>query len=350
EKKMKERKKSLQKRKSGTRCLVLAVLVAMLFFLLHLTVLTLKKAGENGGNSTPITFDDKGILFDGKTKVEVLVGDEVTEMTLSDYLIGVVSAEMPALYPKEALKAQAIAARTYVIYRKTIREERPASASHENADVCTNSAHCQAYATPEKREEKWGEHSEEYLALIRAAVEETDGEIVAYRGKPISAVFHALSSGATESAEDVWGYEIPYLQSVESPWDREHEKFETAVTLETGEFKEIFLAKYPDARFPENPEGWIESVTRSAAGGIRELTVGGVTLSGRAFRNLYGLRSAHIDFSFGSGEITMTVRGFGHGVGMSQYGARGMALEGKTAEEILAWYYSGTEIETLKAW
>ena len=346
---MKAKRINLQKRNKALRRLILAAALSALFFLLPLTVLTLTRPREEERETgTEIAFDDRDRLFDEATKVEVLIGGEVTEMSLSDYLVSVVGGEMPALYPKEALKAQAIAARTNVMYKKKLRAEKPAGASHKNADVCADSSHCQAFAPEEKLREKWGESYDEYLARIREAVEESDGVIVTYKGNPISAIFHALSSGRTESAEDVWGGGTPYLLSVDSPWDREHAKFETRVTLENEEFKDIFLAKYPDAVFPELAEGWIESVTRSEAGGIRELTVAGVTLSGRAFRNLYGLRSAHIEFSFGADGITMTVHGYGHGVGMSQYGARGMALEGKTAEEIVTWYYSGCETEKLK--
>ena len=330
------------------RRLLIALALAVIFFLLPLTVLTLRKGGtEEPGTGTEIFFDEKEKLFDEETTVEVLDGDGVITMTLSEYLQGVLSAEMPALYPKEALKAQAIAARTNVMYKKKLREERPGSASHETADVCTNSAHCQAFASEERLREKWGADYEAYSALIREAVEESDGEIVTYKGNPISAIFHAVSSGKTESAEDVWGSAIPYLLAVDSPWDRENAKYETEVSLENEEFKDVFLAKYPEAVFPELPEGWIESVVRSASGGIREMTVAGVTLTGRNFRNLYGLRSANVTFSFEEGEIRMTVRGYGHGVGMSQYGARGMALEGKTAREIVTWYYTGTEVEKL---
>lgn len=341
---MKGKRKSLQKRNRSRKWLIGAAALAAVFLLLPLTILMLTRPWEEDGESgTEISFDDRDSFFDEVTKVEVLMGDEVVEMTLSEYLTGALGGEMPALYPKEALKAQAIAIRTNVMYKKKRRQENPAGASHKNADVCAESSHCMAYVPEEKLREKWGDDYDEYLALIRDAVKESDGVIVTYQGDPISAIFHAVSSGRTERAEDVWGSGAPYLLSVDSPWDKDHARYETRVTLEDEEFKDIFLGKYPDAVFPESAEGWIESVTRSEAGGIKELTVAGVTLSGRAFRSLYGLRSANIAFSFEGGEITMTVHGYGHGVGMSQFGARGMALEGKTAEEIVTWYYTGCE-------
>ena len=167
---MKEKRKRLQKRgKAKRRAILSAVILAALFLLALLFLILTGPHGEAGEEGTEVTFDDKDRLFDEETKVEVLIGDSVTEMTLSDYLAGVLGGEMPALYPKEALKAQAIAARTNVIYKKRLREETPASASHKEADVCAKSSHCQAYASEEQLREKWGGSYEEYMALIREA-------------------------------------------------------------------------------------------------------------------------------------------------------------------------------------
>ena len=348
---MKDGKKFLQNEEKAVRRLVVAAALALLFFLLPLCVLTVcSRRGEPGGEEkSTVEFGQRTPGYDESTEIEVLLGEETVRMSLFDYLVGVVAAEMPASYPEEALKAQAVAARTNLVYKKKIREERPASASHKDADICGNYAHCQAYANGERQREKWGDRYEEYLSAVKSAVRATDGEIVTSGGKPISAVFHSISSGKTENASDVWGSEIPYLHAVESPWDREAGKYRTEVSLTEDEFKDVFLAKFPEAILPELPEGWISAVTRSASGGIIEMTVGGVSLSGRAFRNLFGLRSANVEFAFDGGEITMITLGYGHGVGMSQAGARGMAAEGKTAEEILAWYYTGTETERLSA-
>ncbi len=288
---------------------------------------------------TPQDEKERSLIDPGVT-VSLNYNGEIKNIPLDEYLTGVVAAEMPALFPEEALKAQAVAARTYTM--KKIAS--PPAVEHNGAAVCNNPSHCKAYEPISAFASNWNTATEEYTAKISAAVSETDGEIVLYEGQPITAVFHSTSSGKTENAADVWGSDVPYLVSVESHGEEESPRFEEKKIFEPEQFKETFLKKFSDASFDSNPENWITDINRSEAGGVITLKVGKKQLKGSELRNIYGLNSANFTIYYVNGKIEITCRGYGHGVGMSQYGARAMALEGKNYREILAAYYSGTEL------
>lgn len=292
----------------------------------------------------PLPIPSEGIGGGGETDSSVMVtlnrGGEIETLTLSDYLEGVVAAEMPALFPEEALKAQAVAARTYTM-KKLIST---ADKSHNGAALCDNPSHCKAYQPVSVVAASWSDKSEEYTAKIRRAVSETDGEILLYDGEPISAVFHSTSSGVTENARDVWGGDAPYLVSVKSEGEEDSPHFEEEKEFTPDEFKKIFAEKYTQAVFDVNPENWVTNIARSDAGGIKTLSVGGVSVKGSDMRALFGLKSTNFTLLYDNGKMKFRTRGYGHGVGMSQYGARSMALSGKNYEEILKSYYTGVEL------
>ena len=208
--------------------------------------------------------------------------------------------------------------------------------------ICTDSTHCQAYISEDKRRESWGAGADENWNKISTAVDETTGQIMTYNDEIISAVFHSTSSGMTESAVDVWGADVPYLQSVASTGDKESPKYHSELTLSEQEFKNIAEEKIDGVDWNN---GLVSNINRSNAGGIVTLDVGGVNIKGTEFRNIFSLRSANVEISQENGDIKMSVKGFGHGVGMSQYGADYLARQGKTYEEILKTYYTGVEIE-----
>ncbi|MBQ8004137.1 MAG: stage II sporulation protein D [Oscillospiraceae bacterium] len=268
----------------------------------------------------------------------------IEELPLNEYLAGVVASEMPALFPEEALKAQAVAARTYTMKKIAA----PPAAEHNGAAVCSNPAHCKAYAPLSETAAGWSSDAEEYTNKITRAVSETDGEILLYDGEPITAVFHSTSSGKTENASDVWGGNVPYLVSVKSPGEDSSPRYEDEKTLSPDEFKNIFSKKYPDAKYDTNPENWITSISRSDAGGVKSLSVAGITVKGSDVRSLFGLNSTNFTVSYTDGTVKIKTRGYGHGVGMSQYGARAMALEGKSYDEILMSYYSGVTLGKIR--
>lgn len=255
-------------------------------------------------------------------------------MSLEDYLIGVVSAEMPAAFEDEALKAQAVAARTYTFYKA-------ASADHE-ADVCTDPAHCQAYYTPEKMQENWGDGYTQYYTKIQSAVYDTQGEILTYNDEPIMAVFHSMGGGKTENAQDVWGTNVPYLVSVESPGEDSAVNYHSTLVVPFDEFKTTIKTAFPNATVNSFLD--ISQPVLTDGGHVKSVIIGSVTVPGTTLRTLFNLRSTKFTLSFDSNNVIFSVTGYGHGVGMSQYGANAMAKEGKSYREILSHYYKGAII------
>lgn len=271
-------------------------------------------------------------------KVFALINGEVKETDLEELVCLVTAAEMPALFPEEALKAQTIAVRTYIRYRLAHPVEE-----HPDAAVCNDPAHCLAVANKEELIASWGEKGEEWFSRITSAARMTRGQILFYEGEPILAVFHAASALATASAESVWGGKVEYLVSVPSPvGESEFAAWESEVYVEKKAFSSAFRQKYPDADL--SGARWFLEAELSSGGYVEKVNVGGVWVSGGEIRNLCGLRSACFTVEEGTDLILFIVQGYGHGVGMSQYGARAMAEEGKTAEEILSHYYPGTAL------
>ncbi len=267
--------------------------------------------------------------------------DKVCDMEIEQYIKEVTAAEMPADFELEALKAQAVAARTYLTNRVRVYKNTQSPAEHKGAMICTDSTHCKAWVSEEKKKEQWGEDYKKNWDKISDAVDSTKNLIITYNSQPISAVFHSTSSGTTENAKDVWGGDVGYLVSVKSEGDLKSPKFNSEAEFSMEEFKKIAQEKIEGVNW-EN--GLIDNIMRSDAGGIKTLSVGGVIVKGTDFRFMYGLRSTNIEIEVLENSIKMYVKGYGHGVGMSQYGANYLAQEGKTFEEILKTYYSGVEI------
>lgn len=286
-----------------------------------------------GGESAP---------GDGLRQVRLLLEDEgVQTVSLADYLWGVVAAEMPASFEQQALCAQAVAARTYWA-RLCLGEKHP------GADICTQSSCCQAYISRDRAMENWGKNAQEYAARITAAVEQTDGLVVTSQGQPIQALFFSSAPGSTVDAQAVWGQAVPYLVSVDSPEGEEVPNYRSQLSIATGRFRELALQTWPEADLSGPVSGWLSDFVWEPSGTVNTVRVGGVTVKGGQVRKLLGLRSACFTVSEADGILTFHVTGYGHGVGMSQYGANAMARQGKDFREILCWYYTGAQIETLE--
>ena len=281
--------------------------------------------------------------MDSKATVRVLLKDGVTVETLSlaDYLWRVVAAEMPATFAPEALRAQAVCARTYVAARK-----RTGVHSAKGADVCAGSGCCTAYLDPKDAEQRWGAYTEAYSAIIREAVSDTDGIILTWEGDPIQAVFFSSAAGSTEDAETVWGYAIPYLVHVESPEGDEVPGYHSTVSLTPQEVQARALRAGLGADLSGPPSAWFQGLTRTAGGQVSALTLGGIALSGNAARNLFSLRSASFTVSWDGSAFVFSVTGYGHGVGMSQYGANALAEQGYSWQDIVFHYYTGVSLGT----
>ena len=256
---------------------------------------------------------------------------------MEDYLVGVLAGEMPASFEMEALKAQAVAARTYTLYCA-------AGHKHGEAHICADPSHCQAWQDEETMQSKWGEDWERYAERLREAVRATAGQVLRYGGEPIFAAFHASSAGATEDSGQVWNAR-PYLVSVPSPESIETvPNYVTELHCAALDFRDALLSVHPDCNFTAEPADWIGPVERDSSGRVASISLGGVAVRGTELRRLFGLRSTAFALDYREGLFCFTVTGSGHGVGMSQYGANVMARDGAGYAQILAHYYPGTEL------
>jgi len=256
----------------------------------------------------------------------------ITEISLEDYIVGVVSAEMPASFEKEALKAQAVAARTYAMYKKESRKDL-------NYDLVIGVSD-QAYKDNRTLLSQWGLAFFTNYLKIRDAVKETQNEIVTYEDKTINAFYFSMSNGYTEESELVFKQDLPYLKSVDSKWDNEsitNYEYKKTITKET--FCNALEISCDNIN--------IEQENRSSTGRINDITINGKNFKGTELRTKLNLRSTDFTFQILETEIEVTTKGFGHGVGMSQYGANGMAKDGYTYEQILKHYYQNTEIKKI---
>jgi stage II sporulation protein D len=284
------------------------------------------------------------------TELNVYFSDEgqTRAIGIEEYVKGVLPAEMPALFAPEAQKAQAVAARTYVYhkYLNYVKDPAAASPAHPDAAVCTDPAHCNAYYSEQQLIQRHGQKwAEEYLAKIRSYADDTAGEILVYDDEPILAVFHAASAGgATEASGDVWARDLPYLVSVKSAGEEAKAGFVSAVSVSRQEFTAKIKESFPNAEFSENSGAWIGERTRTQANHIDTITVGGAEIKGTQIRAMFGLKSTYFDIAVDEKNVTFTVQGAGHGVGMSQYGANHMAENGADYKQILENYYSGAKI------
>lgn len=261
----------------------------------------------------------------------------VSQMELGEYLFGVVAAEMPASFELEALKAQAVAARTYTLWKAEH------NSAHAQADVCMEFACCQAWIDGDRMAERWGEDAAEYTRRIRAAITATDGMVLCWEGRPIQAVFHSSSAGRTEDAVTVWGSTVPYLLSVESPEGADVPNYHSFVTVTADELAAVLTEFGCD--LSGAPETWLGGSVLTESGMVVSMEIGGVWVKGTALRAALGLRSAVFAVDCAGEAFTFSVTGYGHGVGMSQYGANELARQGKTWREITAWYYTGVTAE-----
>lgn len=279
--------------------------------------------------------------LDSARRITVLMDGYVVEMDLGSYLVGVVRAEMPASFEQEALKAQAVAARTYTLYKIA----NGGSDNHPDADTCTDINCCKAYKNEAECASMWGERAAEYEEKIRAAVTQTDGECVLYDGAPALTVFHSSSAGMTMAAQDVWSSALPYLVSVSSPeTEATVPGFRSRAVFPIAQLRGMLLSALPQAQLTGNASNWFTAMRQQSNGTVTSLKVGGVEVSGNQLRTILGLRSACFTLAFEGESVVFYVTGYGHGVGMSQYGANVLAAGGMDYREILAWYYTGTEV------
>ena len=255
----------------------------------------------------------------------------VTEGDMDDYLVGVVLAEMPASFEAEALKAQSVVARTYA------RKAWENGGKHGDGSVCTVPACCQGWKSEADYLSQGGREAD--VEKIRQAVLSTSGQVLTYNGQLIEATYFSCSGGRTEDAVAVWGTEFPYLQAVDSPGEEGASCYTDSMAFSAEEVERRLGVSLTD-----DPGGWVGEVTHTEGGGVDTIYIGGRYFTGTEVRALLGLRSTVFSITVQPESITVDTRGYGHRVGMSQYGADAMAVAGSTYEEILTHYYQGAEL------
>jgi len=249
----------------------------------------------------------------------------VINLNMTDYLIGVVSSEMPASFNLEALKAQSVLARTYVLKAK------------QTGKKLTDTVSTQSYIDIDQMKNKWGNSFNTYYNKIKNAVENTNGEYLSYNGNYIEALYHSTNNGKTESSLDVFGNYYPYLISVSSEYDKNTSSYLRTINMPLDAISNKLGLSL-------NNDSVISILSYTDGGNIKEININGNNFSGKKVRELLGLRSADFDISISDNNANITTRGYGHGVGMSQYGANGMANAGYSYKDILSHYYPGTTL------
>lgn len=305
------------------------------------------RATEEKENEGTEVQENNYISLSGTDTIKVYITkeDKVVDVPIEEYVKGVVSGEMPAGFEVEALKAQSVATRTYVAAKRG----RPCDIA-KGGDVC-DTTHCQVYIGKEERITKWEDKGQEYWDKISKAVDETKGKVLAYNKELVQyPQFFSTSSGMTENAKDVFSSDLPYLVSTESTGEEEvAPRFNGEVKLDINKFVETINAKFQDAKLTvNNLSEQINIISRSDAGGVKEIKVGEATVRGLDFRLAIGLNSTNFQYTISSEEIIFETKGYGHGVGMSQWGANVMAKNGSDYSSILKHYYTGIDLEELK--
>ena len=267
---------------------------------------------------------------------------EIEEVNLETYLCNVVSAEMPATFEKEALKAQAMVARTYTIYKVNHKK-------HDNSDICDSSSCCQAWISKEDRLAKWEESKrEENWKKITEAVNETKGKIVTYNNEVINAFFHSNSGGTTEMPVNVWGgSNYPYLQVIQTSGEEAYTQYASEATFNYEEIINKIKTKYEDIQINFANDDDLKILEYTESGRVKTIKFGNHNLSGVETRTILGLKSANFEIIKQNNQIIFRVKGYGHGVGMSQTGADSLAKQGKNAEEIIHHFYTNVEIKDI---
>jgi len=271
-----------------------------------------------------------------KIKVYMMDIGKIVDMDLEEYILGVVAGEMPAGFHVEALKAQALAARTYTLLRMKAFGGNGCT-MHPGADICTDSTNCQAYRNPKTVKKD--------LNKLKKAVSDTAGEVIVFQGHLIDAVFFSTSGGKTENSEDIWSSKVPYLRSVMSQYEEQSPKLMTQKEIDINTFISYMKEIEPSIKLSKkNMKKQIAIMERSDGGSVMQIKVGNKVMKGTAIRQKLGLNSANFKIEYSLNKMIFTVLGYGHGIGMSQYGADGMARNGSDYKEIINHYYQGVDI------
>jgi stage II sporulation protein D len=323
--------------------IIIFLVIFSVVFIVTPNIISSYKINDNSikytkGEGVEISGTDNVKMYDTKKQ-------EMVEIPLEDYVVGVVAAEMPADFGDEALKAQAVAARTFYFARRL----SPCEQAHD-AEIC-NSTHCQVYMSKEDRMNSWSKsEGEKNWDKIVNNVNATKGEVLVYNGEIAKhPQFFAISSGKTENSIDVFADDVPYLKSIDSPGEEIAKKYENVIKVKNEEFISKINKVYPKVKLDEkNLKSEINISSRTDGGGVKEIKIGNISISGVEFRKVFNINSTNFTLEFESSAVKIDCKGYGHGVGMSQWGANVMAKAGNGYKEILKHYYSGIEVDKIK--
>ncbi len=303
---------------------------------------------KTSNNSSSSQIGDSNSEFDSEYQLgDFLILDistnEVLKISERDYVYGAVAAEMPATFNEEALKAQAVASYSYALrqrYDQSLNPSEELNGAHFFADP-TNFL---GFVTEEIAQKKFLQNHDEYWNAIKDAVDSIFPTILVYEELPIYAAYHSISMGKTEASEYVWGEELEYLTAVDSSWDEAAPGYYSSITLSEQETREKIENHFGPLAIPDNPAEWFSITSTSPSGTITQMNVCGISTDGHSVRNIFELRSADFTVKYEQDKFTFSVRGYGHGVGLSQYGANFMAIDGADFKEILMHYYPNSEL------
>lgn len=326
---------------------ILTIFLTLCVALSPFTVLSGKKNNDKTETteSVSLTEETKNEPSSEPTVPETLnilrtSSGKIVEKSVFDYVKGAVSAEISPTYEGEAIKAQAVVCLTYALWLK----ENSEKANLESADISDNPDRFQSYLDENELKEKWGEKYDEYSKKISDCISQVANEYLTFENKPIMACYHAISSGKTESAKNVFGTDVPYLKSVEANGDLLSPEIDSTVTLSAEKFKEC-AEKINGVKLQNEPSKWLGKSSKTDTGFVKTIVIGSKKLSGNDVRSAFSLRSPAFTVEFKENEFVFHVKGYGHLVGMSQYSADYMARQGATYKEILSHFYPGTTLK-----
>lgn len=323
---------------------IVAIALLFVIIIVPFTAYSVKNDNKDDNNTkrTEDIYDMEILLYRTESK-------SVQKINGYEYICAVVAGEMPANFEAEALKAQTVAAFTYMLNKMNYVKENPdVDIGHAGGYVCDDYSHCKAYLSKNEALEKWGKSwFEKYYPRIEDAVSSVFGKYITYDGQPVNAVFHAISNGNTCSAKEVWGNEVSYLTSVSCESDKNAEGYKTEAEFTTKEFADVFYEQL-GVTLPNDSENWIGEITKTQSGMVDEIVIADTSYDGTHIRKMFSLRSSTFDIDVTKNRVIFTIYGYGHGVGMSQYGANDMAKSGCSYTEILTHFYTGVKIEDYK--
>ncbi len=319
------------------------LIIAMVIIIPSLIVGSMKKINLNSHQSESVAKGEDVFI-----RVYSHEQDTILEMNLENYVAGVVAAEMPGEFELEALKSQAVAARTYAV-KNMVMFGGSGVTGKPGADVSTDYQQSQAWISSEKLKERWGTQYERYWGKINRATQETRGEVITYNGEFINAVFHSTSGQRTASAKEVWGFDYPYLMSVPCSWDEKSPRYQERKEFALADIEQLLGAETQVVAAVQNGSGITQIIDNTQSGRVGQIRIGNKVLSGLTVREKLNLHSTRFNVEIQGGKMIFNTIGYGHGVGLCQYGANGMAKAGQDYRQILTKYYTGVAIKNIQS-